>query len=223
MEILGAIIKGSHFAYTPKEIPQGSGNWKWFHGADYIVKERALENPLMTKLIGMYLAEKFSGYGIEVVIGPELGAIILAHEVASQLTELESPSFQPGLACISNIYAEKKDRNLDGSPMVIRRGFDKLVSGRKVLVVEDVLTSGGSVLRVVEAVKAIGGEVAGVGAICNRGDVLPEAVGNVPIVAIIETRMETYPEDNCPLCKAGVPINIEYGKGKEWLEKKRSQ
>lgn len=211
----GVIITDKHFVYTPKEVLPGSGNWEWFHGSDYVAKEGALMCPLITQVIGLYLAGKFLDQGIDIVIGPETGAIILAYEVARQLAEYNST--------VKNLYAEKQDRNQAGSPMVIRRGFDKMIPGKRVLVVEDVLTSGGSARRVVEAVRALGGEVIGVGAICNRGDVKPEAVGNVPIVSVVELEMSMYPEEECPLCKAGVPINTDFGRGKEWLARNQNK
>jgi hypothetical protein len=58
---IGAIITGSHFVYTPKELPLGSGNWRWFHGPDYVAKEVALMDPLVTKEAAEYLAEQFRG------------------------------------------------------------------------------------------------------------------------------------------------------------------
>lgn len=219
---IGAIITGSHFVYTPKEVPSGSGNWKWFHGPDYVAKEVALEDPLLTEAAAEYLAEQFKGQQIDLVIGPELGAIILAHEVAAQLTKIQPLGLLPTeWNCVRNIYAEKKDRDQEGTPMLIRRGFDKLILGRKVLVTEDVLTSGGSARRTIEAVRALGGEVVGLVVLCNRGNVQPEAVGNVPIVAIFEVQMPMYPEDDCPICKEGkIPVRTDFGRGADFLKRK---
>ncbi|MDP3990803.1 MAG: phosphoribosyltransferase family protein [Candidatus Nealsonbacteria bacterium] len=122
--------------------------------------------------------------------------------------------------CIRNIYAEKKDREQEGTSMVIRRGFDKLIPGKRVLVVEDILTSGGSARRTVEAVKALGGEVVGVAVLCNRGNVQSEAVGNVPITAIFNVDMVMYFEEECPDCASGVPVRTDFGKGADFLKRK---
>lgn len=104
--------------------------------------------------------------------------------------------------------------------MVIRRGFDKLIPGKRVLVVEDILTSGGSARRTVEAVKALGGEVVGVAVLCNRGNVQSEAVGNVPITAIFNVDMVMYFEEECPDCASGVPVRTDFGKGADFLKRK---
>jgi len=218
---IGAIITGSHFVYTPKEVPPGSGIWKWFHGPDYVAKEVALEDPLITEEAAKFLAEQFRGQKIDLVIGPELGAIILAHEVAFQLTKIQPRELIPvEWGCVRNLYAEKKDREQKGTLMVIRRGFDKRIPGRNVLVTEDVLTSGGSARRTVEAVQALGGKVVGLAVLCNRGNVQPEAVGNVPITAIFEVQMPMYPVEEGSLCAAGVQVRTDFGKGADFLKRK---
>jgi orotate phosphoribosyltransferase len=159
------------------------------------------------------------------VIGPELGAIILAHEVADQLTHIQpSDLLPPEWGCVRNIYAEKKNREQEGTPMVIKRGFDKLISGRKVLVTEDILSSGGSARRTIEAVRELGGEIVGLGVLCNRGNVKSEAVGDVPIEAIFEVQMPMYPEEECPICAEGkIPVRTDLGKGTDFLKRKEKK
>lgn len=107
----------------------------------------------------------------------------------------------------------------DGS-LVLKRGYDKLVFGRKVIVAEDVLTTGGSALRTAEAVKRAGGEVVMAAAVCNRGGVTAEAVGAPFLDALLNVSLEKYPEDKCPLCEQGVPVNISVGHGAAFLAKK---
>ena len=108
-----------------------------------------------------------------------------------------------------------------GSLFVIKRGYDKLLHGKRVLVVEDVLTTGGSVRKVVEAVRQAGGEVVGGGAICNRGRVTAEDVGGVPeLFATINPEMESFPEDEFSLGAQGVPVNTDVGKGRDFLARK---
>jgi orotate phosphoribosyltransferase len=90
--------------------------------------------------------------------------------------------------------------------------------------VEDVLTTGGSARRVVEATRAIGGKVVGLGVLCNRGGVTPQDVANVPeLFALVNVKMNAWDEAECPLCAQGVPINTDVGKGREYLARKQGQ
>ena len=96
--------------------------------------------------------------GVEVVIGPAIGAAILAQWVAYHLTDITGKD-------VSAAYADK-----DGQGgFILKRGYDGLVKGKKTLVVEDLTTTGGSVKKVVEAVRAAGAEVVGVVVLANRG------------------------------------------------------
>ncbi len=91
---------------------------------------------------------------------------------------------------------------------------------KKVLVVEDILTTGGSVKKVVEATRAIGSTVIGVGALCNRGGVTAKELGEVPqLFALINVQLDAWDEKACPLCAKKIPINTEVGKGQEFLAK----
>lgn len=102
---------------------------------------------------------------------------------------------------------------------VVKRGYDKKISGKKVLVVEDVLTTGNSVRKVIKAVLKLGCEVVGVGAICNRGAVTLEDVGVSNLFSCVNIKMEAYEPDQCPECATGKPINLELGHGKAFVEK----
>lgn len=196
---LGAVIVDSHIVYT-------SGK----HGTAYVNKDAVYPHTMETSALCGAIAEQFVDDSVEVVIGPALGGIILSQWVAYHLTELTGRE-------VLGVYAEKSQS--DGS-FVIRRGYDKLVTGKKVLVVEDVLNTGGSAKEVVEAVRAIGGDVIGLGVLCNRGSVKPEDVANVPtIVALVSVTMEAWDEADCPLCKQRVPINTSVGKGAAFLAK----
>jgi orotate phosphoribosyltransferase len=82
-----------------------------------------------------------------------------------------------------------------------------------VLVVEDILTTGGSARLVVEAVAAAGGTVVGVGALCNRGGVSAQQIGAPVLFSLSTVPMESFAAEECPLCAAGVPVNTRVGKG----------
>ena len=95
-------------------------------------------------------------------------------------------------------------------------------TAKKVLVVEDVLTTGGSVKKVVEAVRALEGQVIGVGALCNSGNITANDLGNVPeLLALVKISLESWEEKDCPLCQRQVPINTVLGKGQEFLVRQK--
>ncbi len=196
-----AVITDSHIVYT-------SGK----HGSAYVNKDAVYPHTKITSWLCEAFAWQFAKQGIEAVIGPEKRGIILAQWTAHHLS---CPRIREVLA----VYAEKAD---DGESFVIKRGYDKLISGKKVLVVEDVLTTGGSAKKVVEAVRAIGGKVAGLAVLCNRGGITPKDVGEVPkLFALVNLKLDSWEEDSCHLCDTGVPLNLDVGKGREFLERKK--
>ena len=156
---------------------------------------------------------------MEVVIAPAIGGVILSQWTAHHLSEITGRE-------VFGVYAEKEwyaEVNLAPEPFVIKRGYDKLIAGKNVLVVEDVLTTGGSAKKVVEATRAIGGNVIGLGVLCNRGGVTPQDVADVPkLIALVNVKLDAWDEGDCPLCKQGVPINTDVGKGREFLARKQA-
>lgn len=128
------------------------------------------------------LAEQFGDQNVEIVIGPALGAIQMAYEVSRQL------------GC-ENFFAEREN-----GKMVLRRGFS-IASGQRVLIVEDVVTTGGSVKEVQELVRNSGGEIVGIGAIVDRSG--GETDFGVPFKSVISLPVESYAPEDCPLCKEG--------------------
>lgn len=204
LEILrkvGAVIVDGHIVYT-------SGK----HGTAYINKDAIYPHTEETSKLCELIAQKFVDSDVDVVIAPAIGGVILSQWVAYHLTQLTDKE-------VLGVYAEKSE---DGDSFIIKRGYDKLIAGKNVLVVEDVLTTGGSVKKVIEATRAIGGNVIGLGALCNRGNVKPEDVANVPnLFALINVTLDAWDEDECPLCKQNIPINTDVGKGREYLNRKQ--
>lgn len=131
------------------------------------------------------LAEKYRDAGVSVVIGPAIGAVQMSYEVSRQLG-------------VKNIFAEREN-----GVMTLRRGFT-IQPGEKVLVVEDVVTTGGSVREVIDIVRANGGDIVGVGAIVDRTG--GKIDFGVPFQAVISMDVTSYEPDECPLCKQGLPI-----------------
>ncbi len=164
----GALLEG-HFLLT-------SGR----HSARYVEKFRLLEQPRLTSRLCGELARRFADSDIECVVGPVTGGIILAFETARHL------------GCRA-VYAERGD---EGRGFVFRRGF-QLKPGERVLVVEDIVTTGGSVLQVVETVRAAGGEVVGVGLLVDRsGGKVDYGVPRVE--PLLELNIESYASGEVP-------------------------
>src|SRR3989344_384507 len=190
---VGAIITDSHIVYT-------SG----LHGATYINKDAIYPHIALTSRLCRAIADRFLEDNVEAVISPAIGGVILSQWTAHHLTEMSGRE-------VLGVYAEKSD----GGMFIIKRGYDKLIVHKNVLVVEDILNTGGSAKKVIEATRAIGGKVVGLGVLCNRGEVAPQDVANVPkLISLINLKFETWEEAVCPLCKRGVPINTDVGRGR---------
>lgn len=113
------------------------------------------------------------------------------------------------------MYADK-----DGEGFIIKRGYDGVIQGKKTLVVEDLVTTGGSLRKVIEAARSAGAEVIAAAAVCNRGGVEKETIGNPPeFISMLTVHLDQWPEDECDLCKQSIPINTDVGHGKEYVAK----
>jgi len=195
----GAIVRDSHFVYT-------SGR----HSSVYINKDAVYLHTGSISKLCQEMARPYDEQAIDVVVGPAMGGIILAQWVAHHLNARRTSGE------VLAVYAEKGSDGVN-KQFFFGRGYDKYVPGKNVLVVEDVLTTGGSVRQVVDLVRSHGGNVVGLAALCNRGNVQPEAIGGVPVHALISIDLATYAPEGCPFCKQGVPINTELGKGRAFL------
>jgi orotate phosphoribosyltransferase len=198
---VGAIVTNSHFVYN-------SGR----HSSVYINKDALYVHTRIISALCEHMARPYAADEIDVVVGPVLGGIVLSQWVAYALNARRSTG--ETLA----VYAEKDDVG-EERRFAFHRGYDRYIPGKRILVVEDVLTTGGSVRRVVELVRRHAGNVVGVSALCNRGDVQASDVGNVPIHTLITIPLQTYTEEECPFCQQRVPINTELGKGRAFLAK----
>jgi orotate phosphoribosyltransferase len=154
------------------------------HSRFYLQSAQVLQYPSVAEMLCASLAEKFLDKNIDIVIAPAVGGIIVAHEVARKLSARA-------------IFAER-EKNV----FTLRRGFfiDK---GEKVAVVEDVVTTGGSVEEVVDLVKKYKGEVVGIGALVDRSrNFAPFVQYNY----LLKLNIENYKPKNCPLCKEGITL-----------------
>jgi orotate phosphoribosyltransferase len=199
---VGAVIADSHIVYT-------SGK----HGTAYVNKDAVYPHTKEISDLCRAIAEQFADDKVEVVIAPAIGGVILSQWVARHLSEITGRE-------VFGVYAEKVE---SGDAFIIKRGYDKIVAGKNVLVVEDVLTTGGSAKKVVEATRALGGNIVGLGVLCNRGGITPEDVANPPkLFALVNVKLDAWDEAECPLCAQSVPINTDVGKGREYLVRKKA-
>lgn len=199
---VGAIITNGHFVYT-------SGR----HSSIYINKDALYAHTKIISSLCQLMARPYYADQIDVVLGPVLGGIVLSQWVTHHLNVNRTAG--ETLA----VFAEKGDDGIN-KKFFFGRGYDKFIPGKNILVVEDLLTTGGSVRQVVEMVRGYGGNVVGVSVLCNRGNVQPADIGDVSIDALISLSLETYTEQECPFCQQQVPINTELGKGRAFLTKK---
>ncbi|MBM3857465.1 MAG: phosphoribosyltransferase [Verrucomicrobia bacterium] len=199
LHYVGAVTTNTHAVYT-------SGK----HGSMYVNKDALYPHTKETSALCRLIAEHFANRDIDVVVGPALGGIIPAQWIAYHLSEIKGNE----VLCV---YAEKAQ---DG--FVIKRGYDKFIPGKNILVFEDNLTTGGSIKKVIEVVRQLGGNVIGLGAFCNRGNIQPADIGGIPeLFSLVNITMDAWDPEDCPLCKQGVPINTSVGKGREFLEARR--
>jgi orotate phosphoribosyltransferase len=170
-EHTGALLRG-HFVLT-------SG----LHSPNYLQCARVLQYPNHAETLGRAIADQFRDHRVSCVVAPALGGIVIGHEVARALGS-------------KSIFTER-DGNGD---MTLRRGFT-LDADERVLVVEDVITTGGSTRETIEAAITAGGKVIGAASIIDRSGGLADV--GVPRFALATLRVETYDPNNCPLCADG--------------------
>jgi len=174
-EEAGAIQKG-HFKLT-------SG----VHSDAYIQCAQVMQYPEFIHNLCSELGKRFKGTNIDVIVGPAIGAIIMAHVMAMVLGPW-----------VRAIFTEREN-----GKMTLRRSFE-IKKGENVLVVEDITTTGSSVREVIDIVKSRQAKVVGVGALIDRsGGKVDFGVRYEKLVTI---KMKTYEPDDCPLCKKGIPI-----------------
>lgn len=155
------------------------------HSNKYFQCAKVLQHPQYAEKICGLISDHFESFEIDTVIAPAIGGIVVGQEVARQLNK-------------RSIFAEREDKSL-----TLRRGFT-LGKGEKVLVCEDVVTTGGSVFEIIDIVKNHGAEVVGVGFIVDRSN------GKVDFgssqFSTVKLEVESFLSEECPLCKEGIEL-----------------
>ena len=155
------------------------------HSPVYWEKFRILQFPNYTERLCQMIANHFRKQKIQVVAGPTTGGIILAFEVARQLG-------------VRGIFAEK-----EGEERAFRRGFG-INPGERVLIVDDILTTGSSIREVMSAVNKLGGKIIGIGVLVDRSGQKTDF--GVPLFSCHHAITTTYKPEGCPLCAAKIPL-----------------
>ena len=153
------------------------------HSGVYVEKFRLLERPELTAQFAEPIAEHFREANPDLIVGPLTGGILVAHEVGKLLGK---PIAFP-------------ERSRDG--MEWRRGFH-IHQGQRVLVIEDVITTGKTMVEIMDSITRAGGEVIGIGCLVCRGkiDLTPQPF------AVVSMNLASFPADRCPICKKHIPL-----------------
>lgn len=155
------------------------------HSNRYVQCARVFEHPRAAERLCGELTQKISDVPVDIVLGPAVGAITMAYEMSRQTG-------------VPNVFAER-----EGGELRLRRGFS-IPEGARVLLVEDVVTTGGSVKELFPIVKAAGATVSGVACLVDRSGGTAEF--DVPFSSVLQVDVETFEPENCPLCEAGQPL-----------------
>ncbi len=163
------------------------------HSPMYVEKFNVLQHPKYTEKLCQEIARRYKDDNVEIVVGPVTGGILLAHEVGKALGTRA-------------IFTEREN-----GKMTFRRGFH-VEPGMRVLVVEDIVTTGGSVKEVMEVVKEQGAEIVGVGLLVDRSG--GKVDFGVRTEALLHLNVETYEPNSCPLCAKGIEFTKRGRTGK---------
>lgn len=164
------------------------------HSPHYVEKFNVLQHPKYTEQLCKAMAEKFKDSQIETVVGPMTGGILLAHETGKALGTRA-------------IFTERVN-----GKMTFRRGF-ALHKGERCLIVEDIVTTGGSIREVIDVVKAAGGIPVAVSMLVDRSGG-KATFEDVPSTALLNMDVETYEPATCQLCQKGMPLTKRGSTGK---------
>ncbi|WP_042277663.1 orotate phosphoribosyltransferase [[Clostridium] dakarense] len=150
------------------------------HSNRYIQCAKVLRFPQYAEAVLSTVVEQIKDLDIDLVVGPAMGGVIVSYELGRQLNK-------------ETVFTERKD-----GVMELRRGFE-VKPGAKIIIAEDVVTTGKSTIETKKALEALGGEVIGVACIANRTN---DDIG-MPIYSAIKLDIQVHDADECPLCKEG--------------------
>ncbi len=162
------------------------------HSSGYLQCALVLQYPQHAEALGRAIADRIRAVRATVVLSPAIGGIVIGQEAGRALG-------------VRAIFAERQD-----GALTLRRGF-VIGEADRVLIVEDVLTTGGSTRETMQVARAAGGQVVGAASIVNRGPSTGSGQAapplfDVPFVSLLDVTLPTYEPDQCPLCAQGLPV-----------------
>lgn len=192
---LGVMVPG-HFVFR-------SGR----HATTYLDKDAIYASPCDLSTIAGMLAEPFIDHEIDTIVGAEKGGIVLASRTAEHLSDRVRRD-------IASVYAEK-DHDRPGA-FGFSRGYHRYVIGKKVGIVEDNVTKGGTIRALGSLITRLGGTIVGGAVICTRGDVKAEDVGFPFLVSLLNLDIPDFEpgKATCPGCAADIPFSTQFGRTK---------
>lgn len=198
-----AILENDHFVYV-------SGD----HGSGWVDKDRIYPNTQYIFRLSQLLAETVASVDADMICGPAIGGLIIGQWTAHHLGLLSvfsehDPTYKPPAKNITGVGLKR--------PFILRRGYDSLVAGKKVLVVDDIVNTGFSLKQTAEAVTKAGGIVVAAAALVTRGNVDAAQLGVEKFLYLLEYKIPAWPAASCKLCQEGVPINTHYAHGQEFV------
>ena len=197
-----ALLRDGHFVLK-----------SWRHATEFAAKDQMLLSPRQTKCMAEMVAElildEFGSQAVEVIASAATAGAIFGHQVAQVLSDMLSRD-------ILSVFVDK-----DGDEFVLGRDYDKTVKGKRVLFIEDILTTGKTTAGAVSTIEKAGGIVLGAVAIWNRGKVTPEMAGVTALLSLIELELGSMTKEECldhGPCSQSIPIRTDHGHGAQYLK-----
>ncbi len=196
-----AILHDDHFVYITGD-----------HGSGWIDKDAVFPHTRYLSRLGELLAQAVERLRPEIVCGPATGGLTVAQWTAHHL----------GVLCCFTEHGKADPKTGLPGRFGLHRGYDQLVAGRRVLVVDDVVSTGQSIRQTLTAVRDDGGQIVGAGAFVSRGNVAAAGIGMSDFIYLLEHKIPCWPAARCQLCKSGVPVNTRFAHGQEFVDSQRT-
>jgi orotate phosphoribosyltransferase len=204
----GALLTDDHFVYV-------DGG----HGAGWIAKDLLYPDTKEPQRLGELLAGLVRARDLapEIVCGPATGGLIMTQWLGRALDASAVFAEHDPTWMLRDHGPGSGDEEL-AAPFVLRRGYDRAVAGRRVLACDDIVNSGHSLEQTIAVLRASGADVVGAATWITRGNVTVDSLDVAPFLYLAEVDIPEWPATSCQLCATGVPINVEYAHGREYVE-----